>query len=59
MKSNVPAAIAFEEFDASLAKNIGRRDNVRCFRIATQRDDWRMLEEQEDVADLFFFAQGD
>jgi hypothetical protein len=59
MKSNVPAAIAFEEFNASLAENVGRCDNVSCFRIATQGDDWRMLEEQEDVADLFFFTQGD
>ena len=59
VKSDVAAAVAFEEFDATLAENFGRCDNVSCFRVAAQGDDWRMLEEQEDVADLFFFAQGD
>ena len=34
VEGDVAAAVAFEEFDAALAQEVGRGDNVCCFRIA-------------------------
>jgi hypothetical protein len=57
VESDVATAVAFEEFDTAPGKEFGRSDYVRRFRVAPQRDDGRVFQQQKDVADLFFFAQ--
>jgi len=57
VEGHVAAAVAFEQFDAALFQKLGRRDHVRALCVAAQRDDWGVFEQEEDVADLFFFAQ--
>ena len=57
VEGDVTAAIAFEEFDASLLQEFGRCHYIGGFRVTTQRDDWLVFEQEKDVADLFFFAE--
>ena len=59
MESDVAAAVAFEEFDAALGEEFGRRDYIGGFGVAAERDDRLVFEQEQDVADLFFFAQSD
>ena len=59
VEGDVAAAVAFEELNAALGKEFGRGDYVRGFGVAAERDDGRVFEQEQDVADFFFFAQGD
>jgi hypothetical protein len=59
VEGDVAAAVAFEEFDAALGKEFGARDYIRGFRVAAKRNDWLVFEQEEDVADFFFFTKGD
>jgi hypothetical protein len=59
VESDIAAAVAFEKFDAALGKHFGRRDYVGGFGVAAQRDDWLVFEQEQDIADLLFFAQRD
>jgi len=59
VEGDVASAVAFEEFYAALLEEFRRGDYVCRFGIAAQGDDWLMFEQQEDVADLFFFAESD
>jgi hypothetical protein len=59
VEGDVSAAVAFEEFDAALRQEFGARDYVRGFRVAAQGDYWLVFQEEENVADLFFFAERD
>ena len=59
MEGNVSAAIAFEKFDATLGKEFLRRDYVRGFGVAAKRDDWCVLEQEQDIADFSFFTKDD
>ena len=57
VEGDVAAAVAFEELDAALGEEFGRCDHVGSFRVAAERDDRRVFEQEQDIADLFFFAQ--
>jgi hypothetical protein len=59
MKRYIATAIAFEKPDSTPGQHLRRRDNIRSFRVATQCDDWKMLEQQQDVPDLLFFPKCD
>ena len=59
VKGDIAAAVAFEQLDAALGKEFGRSDYVCGFRVAAERDDRRVFEQEQDIADLFFFAQRD
>jgi hypothetical protein len=59
VESDVAAAVAFEELNAALGEEFARGDNVNSFRIAAEADDGRVFEQEQDVADSFFLAQGD
>ena len=50
---------AFEKLNTALGEKFRRSDHVRGFRVAAEGDNWRVFEEQKDVADLFCFAQVD
>lgn len=58
VEGDVAAAIAFEKLDAALGKEFGRGDDVRGFGVTAKRDDRLVLKQEENVADFFFFAQG-
>ena len=57
VEGDVTAAVAIEEFDASLLQEFGRGHYIGGFRVTTERDDWLVFEQEEDVAYLFFFAE--
>src|SRR5580704_11026018 len=59
VESDVAAAVAFEDFYAALREKFGGSDYVGGFGVATERDYRLVLQEEKDVADFFFFAQGD
>src|SRR5271165_2647689 len=59
VEGDVAAAVAFEEFNAALGKEFGGGDYVGGFGVAAERDDRRVFEEEEDIADFFLFAEGD
>ena len=59
VEGDVASAVAFEKLDAALGEEFGRSDHVGGFRVAAQGDDRRVFEQQQDVADLLFFAQCD
>ncbi len=59
MEGDVAAAVAFEKLDAALGKEFGRGYDVCGFRVAAERDDGRVFQQEKDVADLLFFAQSD
>ncbi len=59
MEGDVAAAVAFEKFYAALLQEFGRGHYVRRFRVAAQRDYWLVFEQEEYVADFFFFAESD
>ena len=58
VEGDVAAAVAFEEFDAALGEEFGGGDYVGGFGVSAQRDDGSVFEQEQDVADLFFFAKG-
>jgi hypothetical protein len=57
VEGDVAAAVALEEFDATLLQEFGRCDDVRGFGIAAERNDRPVLEQQKHVADFFFFTK--
>ena len=59
MKRHVAAAVAFEDFYAAEGQLLSRQQDVCRFGIATQRDDWRVLEQEQYVADAAGFAEFD
>ena len=52
VKRNIPAAIALEQLDAASRQHFGRSEHVGGFGVAAERDDGRVFEEQQHVADL-------
>lgn len=59
VKGDIATAVAFEELNPALGPEFGRGDYVCGFGIAAEGDDRRVLEQKQDVADLFFLAQSD
>src|SRR5208282_5495505 len=57
MKSDVAAAVAFEQLDPTFRKELRRSDDVSSSRVASQRDDGGMFEQQQNVADLLRLTQ--
>src|ERR1700733_15887715 len=55
----VAAAVAFEDLDAALGKQFRRRDHVFRFRVAAERDHGRVLEQEQNIADLLLLTQSD
>jgi hypothetical protein len=58
MKRDIAAAIALEKLDAAAGQQFGRRDYVCRVCIAAKGDDRRVFEQEQNIADLFFFTQG-
>ena len=56
MKSNVAAAVAFVNIDVTLSEELRRNQNILGFRIPAEGYHWRMLEQQQHVADLAAFT---
>src|ERR1700737_54138 len=52
----VAAAVAFEKLHSALGEEFTQSDYVSGFRVAAQGDDRRVFEQEQDVADLFFFS---
>jgi hypothetical protein len=59
VESDVAAAVAFEKFDAALGEEFGRGDYIGRFCVTAQRNDRLVLEQKQDVANLFFFSEID
>jgi hypothetical protein len=59
VESDIAAAITFEKLNAALGKQFRRRNYVGRLRVAARGDDWRVFEEEKNVANLIFFAQSD
>ena len=59
MEGDVATAVAFEEFNTAFGEEFRGCDYVCGFGIAAQRDDRLVLEQEENVANFFFFTQGD
>jgi hypothetical protein len=59
VEGDIATAITFEKLDAALGEGFGGGDDICGFRVAAQRDDWFVLEQEKDVADFFFFAEVD
>ena len=59
VEGDVAAAVAFVQLDAALGEEFGGGNYIRGVGVAAQRNDWFVFEQEKDVADLFFFAQGD
>ena len=59
VKRNIPAAIALEHLDAASGQHFGRSEHVGSLGVASERDDRRVLEQQQHVADLSRLAQID
>lgn len=57
VEGDVAPAVAFEEFDSALLQEFGRGYYVFRLRVAAKRDDWLVFQQEEDVADFFFFAE--
>jgi hypothetical protein len=59
VEGDIAAAVALEELDAASDKGFGGSEDVGGFGVAAESDDGRVLDQEEDVADLFLFAQID
>jgi hypothetical protein len=59
VEGDVATAVAFEEFNAAFGEEFRGCDYVCGFGIAAQRDYWLVFEQEEDIANFFFFTQGD
>ncbi len=59
MEGDVAAAVAFEKFDATFLQERQGGHYVCSFGVAAQRDHWLVFEQEENVADFFFFAECD
>jgi hypothetical protein len=59
MKRNIAAAIALEDLDSACRQRIGGSEYISRARIASKRNDRRMFEQQQHVADLASLAQID
>jgi hypothetical protein len=57
VEGDIAAAVAFEKLDTTLGKEFGRGDYVCGFRVAAERDDRRVFEQEQDIADLLLFPQ--
>jgi len=59
VECHVAPSIALEHLYAALSELFGRGNDVGRFRVASQGDDGRVLEQEENVADLALFAEID
>jgi hypothetical protein len=59
VEGDVASAVAFVQFYATGFQEFRGRYYIRGFRVAAQRDYGLVFEQEEDVADLFFFAESD
>ena len=57
VKCHVPAAIALEDFDATLREKFCRGENVLGMRISPQSDDRCVFQQEKRVSDTAFFTQ--
>ena len=57
VEGDVAAAVAFKELNAALGKEFRGGNDIGGFRVSAQGNDWRVFEEEKDVADFFFFAK--
>lgn len=57
MKCDIPATVAFEHFNAAPHQAFRRSQNIRRFRISAERDDGRVLKQQNNIANATVFAQ--
>lgn len=58
VECDVSASIAFEKLDAALLQEFGRGNDIGGFGVASECDDWLVFEQQENIADFLFLAQG-
>ena len=59
MESHVTAAVGFEDFDTAMGELFGRSEDVFRFGVSSQRNHWRVLQQQKNVADEAVFTQVD
>lgn len=59
MESNVTATVAFEDFNSALGEQFRGSKDILRFSIPSQRNHWRVLEQQKNIADEAIFAQID
>ena len=59
VEGDVASSIAFVQLDSSLLEEFGRRNYVCGFGVPAQGDYRLVFEEEQEVADLSLFAEGD
>lgn len=59
MKSDISAAVALEDLNSSSCERIGRSQHVGSLRVPAQRNDRRVLQQKQHIADLSGLAQID
>jgi hypothetical protein len=59
MECNIPAAIALEHLNPASRQHFGRSEHVGSLGVASKRNDGRVLQQQEQIADLSSLAQFD
>jgi hypothetical protein len=59
MEGDIATAVAFKKFNAALREEFRGGGHIGGFGVAPERDDRRVFEQQQDVANFFRFAQVD
>ena len=59
MKGDIASAIALVNFDPTRSEHFRSSNNVRRFSVAAQRDDGRVLKQEEHIADASLFPKRD
>lgn len=59
MECDVTTAVRFKDLHSTSYEILGLRQNVFLFRVSSERNDWRMFEQQKNISDASFFAEFD
>jgi hypothetical protein len=59
MEGDIATPVAFKKFDAALGEEFRGGSHISGFGVAPESDDRRVFEQEQDVANLFRFAQLD
>src|ERR1700735_1686231 len=59
MEGDIATPVAFKKFNAPLGEEFGGCSHIGGFGVAPESDDRRVFEQEQDVANLFRFAQLD
>ena len=59
MEGDIATTVAFKKFNAALGEEFRGGSHIGGFCVAPESDDRRVFEQQQDVANLFRFAQVD